>query len=63
MNLPFGIHFVRPAALLLLAALPLCWFAWRHGRADAGAWRGVVDAHLLPHLLERFDGTRGRAGR
>ncbi len=62
MNLPFGIHFVRPAALLLLAALPLCWFAWRHGRADAGAWRGVVDAHLLPHLLERFDGTRGRAG-
>lgn len=60
MNVFAQLHFVRPAALLLLLALPLCWYAWRHGRADAGAWRGVVDEHLLPHLMERFDGTRGR---
>lgn len=55
-------HFLRPAALLLLLALPLCWYAWRHGRTDAGAWRGAVDAHLLPHLLERVDGGSARGG-
>lgn len=55
-------HFLRPAALLLLLALPLCWYAWRHGRTDAGAWRGAVDAHLLPHLLERIDGGSARGG-
>ena len=55
-------HFLRPAALLLLIALPLCWYAWRHGRSDAGAWRAAVDAHLLPHLIERIDGGSGRGG-
>ncbi len=55
-------HFLRPFALLLLLALPLFWLAWRSGRSDAGAWRAVVDAHLLPHLIERIDGGRGRAG-
>ncbi|HEY6942176.1 tetratricopeptide repeat protein [Dokdonella sp.] len=62
MSLPVDFHFLRPAALLLLLALPLCWYAWRHGRTDAGAWRGAVDAHLLPHLLERVDGGSGRGG-
>ena len=55
-------HFLRPAALLLLFALPACWYAWRHGRSDAGAWRAAVDAHLLPHLIERIDGGSGRGG-
>ncbi len=55
-------HFLRPLALVLLLAVPLFWLAWRHGRADAGAWRGAVDAHLLPHLIERIDGGPGRAG-
>jgi Ca-activated chloride channel family protein len=55
-------HFLRPLALLLLLALPLFWLAWRHGRSDAGAWRAAVDAHLLPHLIERIDGGPGRAG-
>ena len=55
-------HFLRPLALLLLLALPLLWLAWRHGRSDAGAWRAVVDAHLLAHLIERIDGGPGRAG-
>ena len=28
-------HFLRPLALLLLLAAPLCWLLWRSGRADA----------------------------
>jgi Ca-activated chloride channel family protein len=55
-------HFLRPLALLLLLALPLFWLAWRNGRSDAGAWRSAVDAHLLPHLMERIDGGPGRGG-
>jgi Ca-activated chloride channel family protein len=55
-------HFLRPFALMLLLALPLFWLAWRNGRSDAGAWRGAVDAHLLPHLIERIDGGPGRTG-
>ena len=55
-------HFLRPLALLLLLAVPLFWLAWRHNRSDAGAWRAVVDAHLLPHLIERIDGGPARAG-
>jgi Ca-activated chloride channel family protein len=45
-------HFLRPWWLLALAALPLLWIAFGRRGADAGAWRGVVDAHLLQHLLE-----------
>ena len=55
-------HFLRPLALLLLLAAPLCWLLWRSGRADANAWRAAVDAHLLPHLIEPGDGGPGRAG-
>jgi Ca-activated chloride channel homolog len=46
-------HFLRPWWLLALLALPLIWRALSHARVDAGAWRGVVDDHLLPHLLVR----------
>jgi Ca-activated chloride channel family protein len=53
MNFSFhDFHFLRPWWLLTLAALPLLRRALSHGGADAGAWRGVVDAHLLPHLLD-----------
>jgi len=55
-------HFLRPVALLLVLAVPLFWLLWRNARADAGAWRAAVDAHLLPHLLERIDGGAGRSG-
>ena len=51
-------HFLRPAWLLALAALPLLWRAVSRSGADAGAWRGVVDAHLLPHLLDAQDAAR-----
>ncbi len=50
-------HFLRPWWLLTLVALPLIWRAMSQGRAGAGAWRGVVDEHLLPHLLVRDDAT------
>jgi Ca-activated chloride channel family protein len=55
-------HFLRPLWLLLLLAIPAFWLLRRHARADAGAWRGVVDAHLLPHLIERIDAGTGRSG-
>ena len=55
-------HFLRPAALLLLLALPLAWLVLRRGRGDAGAWRAAVDAHLLPHLIERIDLRSSRGG-
>ncbi len=45
-------HLLRPWWLLALAALPLLWRALGRHADDAGAWRGVVDAHLLPHLLD-----------
>lgn len=46
-------HFLRPAWLLLLLALPLLWRALRSAGGDAQAWRGAVDAHLLEHLIVR----------
>lgn len=54
-------HFLRPAWLLAIALLPLTWLVWRKTRSDAGAWRSMVDAHLLPHLLES-SGERARNG-
>ena len=55
-------HFLRPLWLLLLLAIPLFWMLRRRARADAGAWRSAIDAHLLPHLIERIDAGSGRAG-
>ncbi len=49
--MPPELHFLRP--LWLLALAPLALLVWRlMRRGGAGdAWRGLVDAHLLPHLL------------
>lgn len=45
-------HFLRPQWLLLiLPAVCLVWLAWREVRGGAG-WRSVIDARLLPFLLE-----------
>lgn len=43
--------FLRP--LWFLALLPLAWLLWWlwRRRASASVWSGVVDPHLLPHLL------------
>ncbi len=50
-------HFLRPWWLIALFALPLVWMVLSGRGSDAGAWRGVVDAHLLEHLLVRSDDT------
>lgn len=55
-------HFLRPLWLLLLLAAPAFWLLRHRGRADAGAWRNAIDAHLLPHLIERIDAGGGRGG-
>ncbi|HNR91192.1 MAG TPA: VWA domain-containing protein [Dokdonella sp.] len=52
MNALADFHFLRPWWLLALLALPLAWVFVRRARGQAGAWRHVVDAHLLPYLLE-----------
>lgn len=44
-------HFLRPWWLLALLALPLLAWLWRQGQRRANAWRGLVDPHLLAHLL------------
>jgi Ca-activated chloride channel family protein len=55
--MPADIHFLRP--LWFLALLPLPWLLWRLARAPGGAesWRGLVDEHLLAHLLADGGGS------
>jgi Ca-activated chloride channel family protein len=55
MSLP-EVQLLRPA--WLLALIPLALGLWRLWRSNAGtvAWRNLVDAHLLPHLLVGEDG-------
>lgn len=55
-----NIHFLRPWWLLALLALPVIWRLLAQRRADAGAWAGAVDAHLLKHLLVRGDESAPR---
>lgn len=45
------LHLLRP--LWLLALLPLIWTLWKLARQHNtnNAWRDLVDAHLMPHLL------------
>jgi Ca-activated chloride channel family protein len=62
MNMLGDFHFLRPLWLLLLLAAPAFWLLRHRGRADAGAWRSAIDAHLLPYLIERIDTGSGRAG-
>jgi Ca-activated chloride channel homolog len=54
-------HFLRPHWLWALAALPVLAWVWRAQRQRRSAWRGHVDAHLLPHLLVH-GGAGARAG-
>ncbi len=52
-----SLHFLRPQALWLVLLVPLAMVAgWRLQRR-LNVWTGVVDAHLLVHLLS---GTRRR---
>ncbi|NUS39021.1 MAG: VWA domain-containing protein [Lysobacter sp.] len=45
-------HWLRPMWLLALLALPLFAWAWTRLRTRRSAWQGLVDPHLLPHLLD-----------
>ena len=56
------LHFLRPQWLWALLALPLLVLWWRAQRRRGSAWRGNVDAHLLPHLVEPGASRRGLAG-
>ena len=56
------LHFLRPEWLWALLALPLLVLAWRMQRRRGSAWRGNVDAHLLPHLVEPGATRRGLTG-
>lgn len=56
-----ALHFLRPHWLWVLLALPPLAWAWQVRRQRQNAWRASVDAHLLPHLLERGGGARGNA--
>lgn len=56
-----ALHFLRPPWLWALAALPVLAWVWRVQRQRRSAWRGHVDAHLLPHLLVR-GGAGARTG-
>lgn len=48
-----SLHLLRPHWLWALFALPALWALWRARQRNDNVWRGVVDAHLLPHLLEQ----------
>lgn len=56
-----ALHFLRPHWLWALLALPVLAWAWRAQRQRRSAWRGHVDAHLLPHVLVR-GGAGARSG-
>ena len=47
-----ALHFLRPHWLWALLALPLLWGLWQVRQRRGNVWRNVVDAHLLPYLLE-----------
>ena len=59
MSVLTDLHFLRPWWLLGLALLPLVGMLWRQLGAQAGNWKTMVDAHLLPYLV---DTTVERAG-
>jgi Ca-activated chloride channel family protein len=56
-----AVHFIRPQWLWALLALPLLGWWWRSRQQRASAWRGIVDPHLLPHLLEAGSDRRTHA--
>ncbi|MDO5505575.1 MAG: tetratricopeptide repeat protein [Pseudoxanthomonas suwonensis] len=51
-------RFLRPWWLLALLLLPVLAWRWRAWQRRRNAWRDLVDAHLLPHLLTTSDRRR-----
>lgn len=62
MDVVSSLHLLRPQWLWLLLALPFLVAAWWWQRRRRNVWREVVDAHLLPALIEHAPGRRGYAG-
>ncbi len=54
-------HLLRPWWLLALLALPLLGWVWRRRSRRDSPWTHVVDAHLLPSLLQPASATRRRS--
>ena len=54
-----SLHFVRPQWLWALLLLPLAGWWWRRRQQRGSVWQGLVDPHLLLHLLERGNARRG----
>lgn len=53
------LHFIRPAWLLAVPlAILLAGVVWRRGVRHSN-WHGIVDPHLLPHLLHVHSGRAG----
>ena len=61
MSLLSAVHFLRPWWLLALLVLPVLAWWWRRSSGQRNPWRDVVDAHLLPHLLDGELEDRERA--
>lgn len=58
--MPTELHFLRPLWLLALLPLGAVLIALWRQEAGRSVWRGVVDAHLLPHLLTGEGGSTRR---
>lgn len=59
---PTALHFLRPQWLWALLSLPLFVMVWRARHKRQSVWRDVVDAHLLPHLLQGSSSRSAWAG-
>lgn len=57
------VHWLRPMWLWALMALPLGWWLASRRERRGEVWRGVVDAHLLRHLLVAEASPAHRRGR
>jgi Ca-activated chloride channel family protein len=57
-----SLHFLRPGWLGALLLLPVLAWWWKKRQRQQSAWRGLVDPHLLPHLLEARGDRRSRHG-
>ncbi|GAB3347746.1 VWA domain-containing protein [Lysobacter tyrosinilyticus] len=58
----FALHFLRPWWLCALVLLPVLIWWWHRRRRERSVWQHVVDAHLLPRLLEVREDRRSRVG-
>lgn len=62
MELLSTLEWLRPQWLWALALPPVAAALWWRGQRAGSAWATRVDAHLLPHLLERNVARRGAWG-